>query len=159
MNPTQTPRSRILRLVLMLLVLAGGLEATAQTQYKKIVYPPLRDLQLPKVERVELKNGLVLYLVEDHLLPKVEGYVLVRTGGRWVPADKTGLGTVMAQSMRTGGTEKRKGEEIDRLLANVGASVETGISTESATASLFALKSDLPMVLDKIGRASCRERV
>ena len=146
MTPKLTPTSRILWLVLV--ALAGGLPAAAQTHYKKITYPPLRDLQLPKVERVELKNGLVLYLVEDHLLPKVEGYARVRTGGRWVPANRTGLGAVVAQSLRTGGTEKRKGEEIDRLLANAGATVETSIGLDSASATLFALKSDLPLALE-----------
>lgn len=146
MNRTLLRTSRFIWLGLALLVLAGP--AAAQTHYKKITYPPLRDLQLPKVERVELKNGLVLYLVEDHLLPKVEGFALVRTGGRWVPAEKAGLGTVVAQSMRTGGTEKRKGEEMDRLLANVGATVETGMGLDSATASVFALTSDLPLALE-----------
>jgi predicted Zn-dependent peptidase/outer membrane lipoprotein-sorting protein len=148
MNPTLVRSSRRLRLAAALVALGIALPAAAQTHYKKLTYPPLRDLQLPKVERVELKNGLILYLVEDHLLPKVEGYAVVRTGERWVPAAKAGLGAVVAQAMRTGGTEKRKGEEIDRLLANVGATVETGMSRESATATLFALKSDLPLVLD-----------
>ncbi|MGH9804653.1 MAG: M16 family metallopeptidase [Candidatus Acidiferrales bacterium] len=146
MNRTLKRSFPIIGAGLALLLLAGS--AAAQTHYKKLAYPPLRDLQLPKVERVELKNGLVLYLVEDHLLPKVEGFALVRTGGRWVAAEKAGLGTVVAQAMRTGGTEKRKGEDIDRALANVGATVETGMGLESATASVFALKSDLPLALE-----------
>lgn len=134
--------------VLGSLLLGAASPAAAQTPYKQLRYPPLRDLKLPAVERVELPNGLVLYLVEDHTLPKVEGYALIKTGGRFVPAEKVGLARLVGQVMRTGGTRTRKGEEIDRLLENVGASVETSIGTDSATASLFTLKENLPQVLE-----------
>lgn len=139
----------LLRLaVLLSVVLAVAGAAAAQTPYPKLRYPPLRDLKLPKVERVELPNGLVLYLVEDHTLPKVEGYALIRTGSRFEPADKIGLASIVGQVMRTGGTQTRKGEEIDRLLENVGASVETNIGENSASARLFTLKENLPQVLE-----------
>lgn len=158
--------------LLGLLLLLASLPATAQKNYKELAYPPLRDLTLPPVERVELPNGLVLYLVEDHTLPKVEGYALIKTGDRFEPADKVGLASILGQAMRTGGTTSRSGEEIDRLLENVGASVETRIGTEAATASLFALKEDLPLAVeiladllqhpalpqDKIGLALVQER-
>jgi predicted Zn-dependent peptidase/outer membrane lipoprotein-sorting protein len=122
--------------------------AAAQKHPKQLRYPPLRDLRLPAVERTQLPNGLILYLVEDHTLPKVEGYALVKAGARFEPADRVGLGSIVGQVMRTGGSRTRKGEEIDRLLENVGASVETNIGTELASASLFTLKENLPQVLE-----------
>jgi predicted Zn-dependent peptidase len=133
---------------LALAALVACLPAGAQPPYRKLKYPPLRDLKLPAVERVELPNGLVLYLVEDHSLPKVEGYVLIRAGDRWEPPDKVGLAGVTGQVMRTGGTTSRPGEDIDRALENIGASVETSIDTTSATATLFTLPENLPLVLD-----------
>jgi len=135
-------------LVPVVFALACALPAAAQKPYKKLKYPPLKDLTLPQVERVELPNGLVLYLVEDHTLPKVEGYALIRTGSRLEPADKVGLADVVGNVMRTGGTTSRKGEEIDRLLENVGASVETGVGTTVGSASLFTLKEHLPLTLE-----------
>ena len=125
-----------------------ALPAAAQKPYTKLQYPPLRDLTLPKVERFELANGLVVYLVEDHQLPRVEGTVLVKTGARFEPAEKVGLASIVGQVMRTGGTTTRKGEDIDRLLENTGASVETSIDTDSAGASLFTLKENLPQALE-----------
>ncbi|MFQ5662462.1 MAG: M16 family metallopeptidase [Terriglobia bacterium] len=130
------------------LLFVAALPAAAQKHYKELRYPPLKDLKLPAVERTQLLNGLVLYLVEDHTLPSVEGYVLIKTGARFEPADKVGLASIVGRVMRTGGTKTRKGEEIDRLLENMGASVETSIGTTAATASLFALKEDLPRVLE-----------
>ena len=35
-----------------------------------------------------------------------------------------------------------------RLLENIGASVETSVDTDSASASLFTLKENLPQVLE-----------
>ncbi|HXE74323.1 MAG TPA: insulinase family protein [Candidatus Xenobia bacterium] len=143
------PRNQTLLAAALLLVsFVLALPAVAQRPYKQLTYPPLRDLKIPEVERIELPNGLVLYLVEDHTLPKVEGFALIKTGGRFEPADKVGLADIIGQVMRTGGTTARKGEEIDRLLENVGASVETGIGATSATASLFALKEHLPLALE-----------
>lgn len=130
------------------LLLAVAFPAAAQKHYSELEYPPLRDLQLPEVNRTVLPNGLVLYLVEDHTLPRVQGFALIRSGARFEPADKIGLASVVGQAMRTGGTESHPGEEIDRMLENVGASVETGVGTSTATASVFALKEDLPLVLE-----------
>jgi zinc protease len=130
------------------LLTAAAFPAAAQKRYSDLEYPPLRDLQLPEVDRTVLPNGLVLYLVEDHTLPRVQGFALIRTGARFEPADKIGLASVMGQAMRTGGTESRPGEEIDRMLENVGASVETSVGRNSATASVFALREDLALVLE-----------
>jgi zinc protease len=103
---------------------------------------------LPEISRVELPNGLVLHLLEDHTLPKVQGFALIRVGDRYEPADLVGLASIVGQTMRTGGTTTRSGDEINETLANVGASVETGIGESSGTASLFALREDFPLALE-----------
>ncbi len=129
-------------------IVAIALPAAAQKHYRDLVYPPLRELSIPDVQKIELPNGLALYLVEDRSLPKVEGRMLIRTGSRLEPKEKTGLASVLGQVIRTGGSESRSGDEIDRLLENAGASVETDIGVTSGSASLFALKEDLPLVLE-----------
>lgn len=138
----------IAALVLVTALVSASVPAAAQTDPRKLRYSPLRDLKLPAVERVELPNGLVLYLVEDHALPKVEGYAIIRAGDRWEPAEKVGLAGIAGQVMRTGGTTHRKGEDINRALENMGATVETSVGTSEATASLFTLPENLPLVLE-----------
>ncbi len=135
-------------LLLALLLTASPPLVSAQKHWSEIIYPPLRDIRVPEVEQIELPNGLKLYLLEDHSLPKVEGVVLIRTGDRYEPTDKVGLASIVGQVMRTGGTANFPGEEIDRRLENAGAVVETGIGTSSASASIFALREDLPMTLE-----------
>jgi zinc protease len=122
--------------------------ASAQKSYKDLEYPPLRELVIPRVEPVILPNGLALYLLEDHSLPKIDGTLLLRTGSRLEPADKVGLASLLGQVLRTGGSETRTGEEIDRLLENAGAEVETDIGETSARASVFALPEHLPLVIE-----------
>jgi zinc protease len=134
--------------MLAVIVIAAAPPAFAQRHWKDLTYPLLRDIQVPEVDQMELANGLKLYLLEDHSFPKVEGIALIRTGDRFEPADKVGLAGLVGQVMRTGGTTKHPGEEIDRMLENAGAFVETGIGTTSASASIFALKEDLPMALE-----------
>jgi zinc protease len=137
-----------MRRELLALALLVSAPASAQRHYKDLVYPPLGELAVPEVERFELPNGLSLYLLEDHSLPKVEGRALIRTGARLEPAEKIGLASILGQVLRTGGSKSRPGEEIDRLLENAGASLETDIGEGSGTASLFALREHLPLVLE-----------
>ena len=137
------------RLVALLSVLfLAAIPAGAQKHYRDLRYPPLKDITLPTIDRSVLPNGFGLYLLEEHTLPKVEGFALIKTGARWEPADKVGLANIVGQVMRTGGTETHKGEEIDHLLENVGASFETRIGTNAATTSLFSLKEHLPLALE-----------
>ncbi|MFQ5789903.1 MAG: M16 family metallopeptidase [Acidobacteriota bacterium] len=143
-----SPGTNLLGGLLLVLLLPQAVPAATQTHYKDLTYPPLRDVLVPEVRRLELPNGMVFFLLEDHTLPKVEGVVLIRTGDRFEPQDKVGLASMVGQVMRTGGTTTRKGEEIDRLLENVGAVVETSIGTSSARASLFTLKEHVPLVLE-----------
>ena len=130
------------------ILLCWSTTADAQKPYDELTYPALRDVQVPDIDRTELPNGMVLYFLEDHTLPKVRGFALIRTGDLWEPSDKVGLAGIVGQVMRTGGTTTRSADEINELLENVGASVETSIGGSSGSASLFALKENFPMVLE-----------
>ena len=59
--------------------------------YKDLKFPPLRPIQIPKIEKATLPNGMRIYLLEDHELPIVHGTALVRTGNLFDPPDKVGL--------------------------------------------------------------------
>ncbi len=134
------------------LVLAFVAAAAAQTKgtpqdYKKLKYPTLREIQIPEPTRIELPNGMIVYLLEDHTFPVVNASVLVRTGSRYEPSGKVGLASMTGQVMRTGGTATRTGEEIDSLLGAVGASVETYIGTANGGARMNVLKENVDLGL------------
>jgi zinc protease len=124
------------------LMWSGCAGATAR-DYSRLKYPKLRDVQVPRVERVTLANGMRLFLLEDHELPLVSISVRIRTGSVYEPAEKVGLASITGEVMRTGGTTTKTGDEIDEELESIAASVETGIGLNSGSASMSVLKADL----------------
>lgn len=135
-------------LVPPLLTLALAAAAPAQVERpNELVYPPQPELEVPEPTRVELDNGLVVILLEDHELPLVDAVARIRTGSRLEPAEKIGLASITGTVMRTGGTEAMSADEVDDFLENRAASVETGIGVDAGTASMSSLVDDLPEVL------------
>ena len=64
----------------------------ANKPHEGLVYPPLNQPQPPVPERVELENGMIVYLLEDHELPIIDISLRVRTGSIYEPADKSRFG-------------------------------------------------------------------
>lgn len=118
----------------------------AAKHYTDLQFTPLSEVKLPKYERFVLDNGLVVYLMEDHELPLVSGTTLVRTGSRWEPSDKTGLAEITGSVMRTGGTIKHSADELNEILEQRAATVETSIGEAVGSASFDSLSEDLETV-------------
>lgn len=137
---------RILLLILTCALFAG--QAPAQTQYKDLKYPALHDIKIPPVQRSVLPNGMIVYLVEDHELPVIYARVRIGVGSVDDPPDKIGLATITGSVMRTGGTAKRTGDQIDAELESIAASVETGIDLTSGYAVMSVLKENTDTGLD-----------
>jgi predicted Zn-dependent peptidase len=110
---------------------------------RQVPVPELNKIQDIKPLRVELKNGMVVYFLEDHDFPVVDVRTLIRVGGIYDHADKVGLASITGQVMRTGGSAKTDGDSLDELLESLGASVETGIGDTQGFASVSTLSEDL----------------
>jgi zinc protease len=124
-----------------------SLPALAQvSDYHDIKTPPLHQIQQPQPKRVQLANGMVIFLMEDHELPLIRGGARIRGGGREVPADKSGLTAILSAAWRTGGTESKTGDELDDFLEARAARVETGGSEDSTNVSMSVLKGDFDTV-------------
>jgi len=109
--------------------------------------PKLRDIEIPAIQRVTLDNGMQLFVVEDRQLPVIKIQAMIRTGSIYDPADKIGLASVTAKVIRTGGTVSKTGDEIDRLLENAAAAVETRIEQNCGYADLWSIKENFDIVL------------
>ena len=104
-------------------------------------------ITVPEVERVVLGNGLIVYLLPDRELPLVSVSAMIRTGSIYEPADKVGLAGLTGIVMRTGGTARLAGDQVDEELEFLAANISMGIGGESGSASLDLLKKDLPQGL------------
>lgn len=120
--------------------------ATAAKYYTELKFPPISAIKLPKYERYVLENGLVVYLMEDHELPLVTGTALIKTGSRWEPGEKTGLASLVGSTLRSGGTQKHSADELNEILEQRAASVETDIGEAAGSAGFEALSEDVDMV-------------
>ncbi|HEV7239499.1 MAG TPA: pitrilysin family protein [Thermoanaerobaculia bacterium] len=116
------------------------------TDYREIKPTPLRKFAMPQPKRIQLANGMVIFLQEDHELPLVRGRALIRGGARNVPAAKSGLMGIYSGAWRTGGTAKQSGDELDQFLESRAAFVETGADTDSTSVSMNVLEGDFDTV-------------
>ncbi len=138
--------SAVLALVVVSVTTGGA--AWARKPWEKIKIPALHEIRMPDYERVELDNGMVLYLAEDHELPLVNMRATIDVGSIYEPADKVGLAAMTGTVMRSGGTETHDGDEIDEMVEARGMSVETWIGQTDGGARVSALTEDTQLGLD-----------
>ena len=132
----------------VLLLLTGGPLLAQKSPKDQFAFPPLNALNMPKVDQFKLANGLTIFLVEDHEFPTIDLRAIVRTGSVFEPAGQAGLAGLTATVLRTGGTATRSGDEIDKELETLAATIETGIDLTSGTITASALKEDFNRVLE-----------
>ena len=132
-----------------------------EQSWKKIPIPPLAAFHPQEPKRIELPNGMVIFLQEDHELPFIGGSATIRGGSRSVAADKTGLMDIYGEVWRTGGTEKMTGDQMDDFLAARAAHIETGAGAASTSISFNCLKENLdqvfPLFLDLLRNPAFRQ--
>jgi zinc protease len=126
---------------------APGARKGVATNWKQIGIPALPPFKPQQPKRVELANGMIVFLTENHELPLISGSVMIRGGSDSEPADKTGLVELYGETWRIGGTEKLSGDELDDYLEARAAKVETSGGDEDTTVSFNCLKADFQDVL------------
>ena len=120
--------------------------ADVSPSYQDLKYSPLPEIQLPEYNRYELSNGMVVYLVQDNRLPLISGTAIIRTGSRFEPFSQVGLGDLTGDLIRLGGTKNHTPEQLNYILEQKAAAIETSIDTTSGSASFSSLSYDLDTV-------------
>ena len=116
----------------------------AQTaNWQQIPIPQLPAFKPQQPKRIQLANGMVIFLQEDHELPLIDGTARIRGGSVNEPANKTGLMDIYGEVWRTGGTKSQTGDQLDDFLEVRAAKVEAGSGPDSTTVSFNCLKGDL----------------
>ncbi|MEM9809276.1 MAG: pitrilysin family protein, partial [Cyanobacteria bacterium P01_D01_bin.56] len=129
----------------LVLTLGWNKPANAVTarHYTDLEFAPLGEIQIPDFERYELPNGMVVYLMEQHDLPLINGTASFKAGEFMEPANKTGLAAIMGEAMRVGGTASYTPDKLNQFLEQRAASVESSLGATSGSASFSALSEDL----------------
>ncbi|WP_233992640.1 M16 family metallopeptidase [Salinibacter altiplanensis] len=120
---------------------------TADYDVTELTYPDLRDFEVPEPERIELDNGMTVFLLEDPELPQVNASAQIGVGSVYEPAEKRGLASITGTVMRTGGTESMAPDSLNTVLENIAATVETSIGETSGSAYMSTLADHVDTVL------------
>jgi zinc protease len=131
---------------IVILVAPIALIAQQEKPWENIPIPKLHEFKPQQPKRIELKNGIVIFLQEDHELPFVAGSVLIPGGSRDEDPTKAGLVGLYGQAWRTSGTAKLDGDQLDDLLEAKAAHIETAGDDDSTAVEWDSLKGDSDQV-------------
>ena len=140
----------LVTLLMLIGVIATGRSpalAVTPRHYTELELPPAPEVTVPEYTRYDLNNGMAVYLLEDHELPLVYGSAMIRTGSRLESGEEVGLASITGDVMRSGGTQAHPADELNQLLEQRAASVETSIDITAGSASFSALSEDLADVM------------
>lgn len=107
-----------------------------------------QDYKLPAYQKFILKNGLTVYLMEQHEVPKISVSAILPAGAIY-DGEKSGLASLTAIALKHG-TKNYPKAKLDEELDFIGASVNTYASKESAGLSADFAAKDKDKVLDII---------
>ena len=75
-------------------------------------------------------------------MPLVKAEVLIRTGRIFEPEKKVGLGAILANLLRSGGTDLRTSDEIDKRLDQLAIKIAFSMSSRMAKGGLDTLSKN-----------------
>ncbi len=108
--------------------------------------PPLptepRQVQFPDLQKVVTKNGLEVYVVENHEVPLVSAQLVIKAG----TMDDEQLAEMTA-SILGEGTKTRTKAKIDEEIEFVGGSLGAGAGTHDTSVFTQVLKRDIKLAL------------
>ena len=116
---------------------------------------PPRPLQVATPASTVLPNGLTLILSERRAVPIVSASLVFRTGSEANPAEWPGLANFVA-AMLDEGTATRSALQIADQVAQLGASLTTGSSTDATTISGRSLSKNFAETLELMADVALR---
>jgi len=116
--------------------------------WNKVQAPPLPAFTPQQPTRIQLANGMVIFLQPDHELPLITAVARIRGGSISEPATKVGLVDLYGEVWRTGGTKTETGDQMDDFLEVRAAKIEADNQSDSTSISLNCLKGDFDAVFD-----------
>jgi zinc protease len=134
--------------LLLIILFNSPVLALTPKHYTDLKFSTLKNVEIPNYERYQLNNGMTIYLMEDHTLPLISGTAIIRTGNRLEPAEKLGLADLTGTVMRIGGTQQHSADQLNQILEDKAAIVETSIGESAGSASFETLTEDLDTVFN-----------
>ena len=94
--------------------------------HRKLEFPVLPELSVPRPEIHELDNRMKVLLLQDHELPLISVSALIRGGSVYEPEDKTGLAELFGQVIPESHPPGRAGRRIAQVARLIGSITRPG---------------------------------
>ncbi|HKJ81723.1 MAG TPA: insulinase family protein [Ignavibacteriaceae bacterium] len=143
-------KNRILTLILLFVFAVPSFAQVDRSQ--KPEAGPAPEINLGKYESFELPNGLKVFVVENHKLPRV-AYSLVINRDPILEGDQSGYLEATGNLLRTGTKTKTK-DQLDQEIDFIGATLSTSssgvfaMSLKDHTEKLLSIMSDIVLNSD-----------
>jgi len=111
-----------------------------------------QKLQMPGHEKVVLKNGLTVLLLEKHSVPMVSVAGIVKAGGLADPVGQEGLASTTAGLLRKG-TKTRTAQQFAGDIDFIGGNFEADASTDDSSFGAEFLSKDTAKGLELVSDA------
>jgi zinc protease len=135
--------SRLLLLAVSLLCWScAPLSQPLPTRPEQLQFAPL-TFKVPEVEKRTLANGIHLYLQQDQELPLVSVTAVLEGGSIGDPSDKTGLASLYAALLRTGGAGRLSAAELDARLEFLAIDFSVSADSYAVTLDMSLRSADL----------------
>ena len=105
------------------------------------------DFKLPEYTKIQLKNGLTIYLMERHEVPLIQFTAVFPAGAVNDTKEKSGLAAVTADALVLGSKNYTK-SQIEENTEFLGANISSGAGKESAYLVSSFMKKDQKVVMD-----------
>ena len=128
---------RILSVLIFVTTLVAGSSAPLHAQ----------GLRMPPHEKVVLKNGLTVLLLEKHGVPLIDISTIVKAGAVSDPAGQEGLANVTAELLRKG-TKTRTAQQFSADLDYIGGTFEGESTSDYTVINAEFLTKDLARGLE-----------
>jgi len=101
------------------------------------------EFQIPKIEQVQLANGIRVYLLEDAELPLVEVTAMIGAGAISDPVEKDGRSGLFAALLQDGGAGERDPVAFEEYLESLAIDFGAGTGSYMTTIGLSMLQEDV----------------
>ena len=123
-------------LIILFSLILGGFAGSGQAA---------DSFRMPDFERVQLDNGLTLYLMEQHEVPLVSVAAFVRAGAA-LDGEQMGLASMTGDGLLFG-TEKLSKKAVEDTFEFVGANLEASVASDYSVLSMSSANKDLGELL------------
>lgn len=113
-----------------------------------IEFPELSPISMPEIKEYKLKNDMVFLLCENHDFPTISVSVLIVGGSYYEEPDKLGMVDILADLLRTGGTDMYSPQDLNRILDDMAISLTTSGRIHSIAINMSFLSEDAPLAFD-----------